>query len=223
MLAVAVRPALAAAPAQIPDTIEQRLKTCTVCHGAHGRAGNDGYYPSIGGKPGAYLYHQLVNFRDGRRHYPTMVYLTSNLTDAYLHEIADYFAAQNLAIERTEAPTVGPEVLARGEQLVRNGDPGRKVPACVACHDSSLGGVLPATPGLVGLPHDYLFAQLANWRSGARKALPPDCMAEITKRLAPDDLRAVAVWLSLQHASPDARPAAKLEQVPPMECGSTTP
>ena len=50
---------------------------------------------------------------------------------------------------------------ARGEALVRRGDATRDIPACESCHGSALTGVVPAIPGLLGLPHDYLAAQLA--------------------------------------------------------------
>src|SRR5688572_16691104 len=68
------------------DTIDQRMKACVACHGAEGRATRDGYYPRIAGKPEGYLYNQLINFRDGRRHYPAMVYMVGHLPDAYLRE-----------------------------------------------------------------------------------------------------------------------------------------
>ncbi len=78
-----------------PDTIAERVAPCLTCHGAEGRAGSGGYFPRIAGKPQGYLYNQLVNFRDGQRRNTTMNYLVANLPDAYLFEIAGYFAAQN--------------------------------------------------------------------------------------------------------------------------------
>ena len=45
------------------DSIAQRVLACTGCHGAQGRAGPDGFYPRIAGKPAGYLYNQLLNFR----------------------------------------------------------------------------------------------------------------------------------------------------------------
>ncbi|BBB67453.1 hypothetical protein UNDYM_3200 [Undibacterium sp. YM2] len=91
--------AQAAQPAQsslkVPDTLEQRLKACTACHGAEGRAGTDGFYPRIAGKPAGYLYNQLLNFREGKRAYPAMRYMVAHMSDAYLKEIAEYFASQH--------------------------------------------------------------------------------------------------------------------------------
>src|SRR5688572_10986772 len=83
----------ASAPRQAPDTMAQRVLACTGCHGKEGRATNAGYFPRIAGKPAGYLYNQLLNFRDGRRNYPLMVYLVEHLTDEYLREIAEHFAA----------------------------------------------------------------------------------------------------------------------------------
>ena len=47
-----------------PDEMAPRMAACMTCHGAEGRATNQGYFPRIAGKPAGYLYNQLVNFRD---------------------------------------------------------------------------------------------------------------------------------------------------------------
>src|SRR6188472_4206260 len=88
--------ALAQAAPTFEDSMAQRTLACTACHGKEGRAGPDGYYPRIAGKPAGYLYNQLLNFRDGRRHYGLMTRLLDPLSDAYLLEIANHFAALDL-------------------------------------------------------------------------------------------------------------------------------
>ena len=92
-LLTAAASAQPAARAPFEDTLAQRMQACTACHGAQGRAAPDGYYPRIAGKPAGYLYNQLLNFRDGRRHYRLMAQMVDPLTDAYLWEIAQHFAA----------------------------------------------------------------------------------------------------------------------------------
>ena len=220
-----------AAPVLVPDTLAQRLQPCMACHGPEGRASREGYLPRIAGKPAAYLYQQLLNFRDGRRSNAAMAGLLAHQRNAYLREMAGYFAALDLpypGAAQTTALPASPAELARGAQLAREGDRARRLPACSACHGNALGGTLPAVPGLLGLPRDYLIAQLGAWQTGQRHATAPDCMAEMSRRLAPGDASAVATWLAaqpvpvgLKAAAPSAASGAGSSAGPaPLACGS---
>ena len=208
-----------AAPA-FENTLAQRTVACTVCHGKEGRAAPDGYYPRIAGKPAGYLYNQLLNFRDGRRQYRLMTHLLDPLSDAYLLEIAQHFASLDLPYAPPQAAGLPAENLQRGQALARDGDRTRQLPACAQCHGSAFTGVLPNTPGLLGLSRAYLAAQLGAWRSGQRRAHAPDCMADVAKRLTPEDLTAVIGWLSSQPLPADPKPIAALPQAAPIACGS---
>ncbi len=197
----------AAHPASFEDTIAQRVLACTGCHGPAGRAGPDGYYPRIAGKPAGYLFRQLVAFRDGSRRYAPMTSLLRHLDDDYLREIAAHFAQQHPPHEPPGNAQVDAATLARGRRLVHAGDPARAVPACASCHGETLSGVDPFVPGLLGLPRDYLNAQLGAFRLGERRGHEPDCMGVIARRLAGDDVAALTGWLAAQAVAPDARPA----------------
>ncbi|HEU0199209.1 MAG TPA: cytochrome c4 [Burkholderiaceae bacterium] len=204
----------------VRDTMAQRMQACTVCHGKEGRATREGYFPRIAGKPAGYLYNQLVNFRTGRRTNATMAYFTEHMSEAYLREIATYFATLDLPYPPAEIRAVPAEEMRRGFDLVKQGDASRGIPACGQCHGERMTGVEPAMPGLLGLSHHYLVGQLGAWRNGLRRAAPPDCMAEIAKRLSSADVVAVAAWLSSQQITNAAKPAAQVESKPPIECGS---
>ncbi|WP_236698397.1 c-type cytochrome [Xylophilus sp. Leaf220] len=196
-----------------------RVAACTLCHGAQGRATNQGYFPRIAGKPEGYLFNQLVNFRDGRRSYAPMAYLLRNLDDAYLREMAAYFSRQQLPYPAPQTVDAPAAMLARGDQLVRRGDAALGSPACVQCHGDRMTGVAPSVPGLLGLPRDYLNGQLGAWQNGLRKARAPDCMAHTAAQLAPVDVAAVSAWLSSQPLPADSTPAAALPGPLPMPCG----
>ncbi len=206
-------------PAVLPDTMAQRVLACASCHAR--KDVNDAFFPRISGKPAGYLYNQLQNFRAGRRQYPLMTYMVDHLPDAYLHEIADYFSDQHLANPPVQPSDAPPAVLARGRQLVTQGDAALKVPACVACHGERLTGVAPAIPGLAGLPRDYVNAQFGAWRNKERQANAPDCMAEVASRLSLSDVAAISSWLGTQPVPADPRPAAAVARPLPLHCGSS--
>jgi cytochrome c553 len=212
-------------PSRFADGMAERTRACTACHGNQGRAGPDGYYPRLAGKPAGYLHNQLRNFAQGRRHYELMARLVDPLTDAYLGEMARYFSSLHLPYPTPTANNaITPERLAKGQQLVTQGDATRGLPACTQCHGARLTGVQPSVPGLIGLPLDYLNAQLGAWQTGQRRAHAPDCMAEIVKRMPAEDLIAVSSWLARQPLPADTRPAERTPAGPALpdslRCGS---
>lgn len=164
--------AVSAKPAADDSDIARRAAPCMACHGKEGRAASDGYYPRIAGKPAGYLYNQLINFRDGRRRqYPLMTYTVQHLSDAYLLEIARFFAAQQLPYPPPAVIDVPAKTLERGRALATQGDAAKDIPACSACHGDALTGVAPSIPGLLGLPRDYVNSQFGAWGE-AHAALP---------------------------------------------------
>lgn len=226
-MVVAPRAGTALERAVIPDTLAERMRACVACHGDATQRTTDGYSPRIAGKPAGYLFNQLTAFRDGRRTYAPMVYLVQHMSDTYLREIAAYFAelqVPNAPPGRVEAT---PALLARGRAIVETGDAARDVPACRDCHGASLSGVNPAIPALLGLPRDYINAQLGAWRSGKMRSREPDCMGEVARRLAPDEVPAVSAWLASRAVPERFAPADRLAHPLPLACGdgggATTP
>jgi len=207
--------------APFEDTMAQRVLACTGCHGPEGRAAPDGYYPRIAGKPAGYLYNQLLNFRDERRHYALMNGLLAPLSDAYLREIAVHFARLDIPYPPPAAATatLGDADRAGAARLVTEGDAQRGVPPCIACHGKSMTGTAPFVPGLLGLPRDYLNAQLGAWREDKRRAQSPDCMSRVAKAIAPEEIGAISAWLAAQPVPADAKPAGAFATPLPFECG----
>lgn len=204
---------------RIPDTMEARVQACVGCHGVQGRGVEDVYFPRLAGKPAGYLYNQLVAFRDGRRKYVPMNYLLAYLPDAYLKKMAEHFAS--LAPAPLVQPAVArpPQLLGEGQRIVTQGLPGKKIPACTACHGTELGGREPGVPGLLGLRADYVSAQLGAWRFGIRTALAPDCMQSIASSLSEPEVAAVSAYLAslpVGTARPLREPGLRL----PVACGS---
>lgn len=217
--------AQASVDAQVPAApapasgMADRVLACTACHGREGRATQQGYFPRIAGKPAGYLYHQLLNFRDGRRSYPQMSYLLEHMTDDYLREIARHFSALDLPYAAPPPPQAPPAALERGRRLVREGDAARGIPACVQCHGGAMTGVQPAIPALIGLPRDYLNSQIGAWQTGQRRSQAPDCMARVARQLTAEDVSAISAWLAAQPVAGSGKPADAPAGPLPMPCG----
>jgi cytochrome c553 len=177
----------------------ERIKPCVACHGDMGRAGPDGYYPRLAGKPAGYLFNQMQNFSHGRRRYLMMRRMMEPLSADYQREMAQYFSQLQVPYAApSAAKALSVEQALRGRQLATQGDASLGLPACYSCHGQGLTGQGMNVPGLVGLPAAYLSAQLSAWRTGDRQTQAPDCMAEIAKRLQPEDVHAVVGWMSQQ-------------------------
>lgn len=213
------------APADADSSMAERVRACDACHGeAELTTGGEQYYPPIAGKPVEYLYQQLLNFRDSRRSNPTMKHMLAFLDDAYLHEIAQWYASLPSAYDESlqaesvaERPESEPEAAARARMLVLQGE--GTVPACAACHGGDLRGDSEAIPGLRGLPEFYLSAQLGAWKAGTRRAREPDCMAEVARALSGADVEQLARWIA-------SVPSSELSDLPvnphdlPLDCGA---
>ncbi len=208
------------------DDLHDRVAACAACHGEAGRSAAEDYYPSIAGKPAAYLYAQLTHFRDGRRPHAIMASMLAWLSDAYLREIAAYYAPQDAATtpRSGSAPAA---TLEQGRRLVVDGDPARELPPCGACHGESLLGFSvdgsdAAVPGLLGLPPEYLAAQIGAWQTGVRHAAAPDCMLQIARKLDATEVGAVTAWIASRPLPAEHRPE-RLPVAPttlPLACGS---
>ena len=110
------------------DSIEARVQGCVTCHGQNGQGTQSDAFPRIAAKPAGYLYNQLVAFRDGTRQYPPMNYLVAYLPDAYLREMAEYFAKQRPPFEAADAAPADAAMLARGKAIATGGDATKGIP-----------------------------------------------------------------------------------------------
>tara|TARA_R110000787_G_scaffold57667_13_gene131598 strand:- start:56 stop:751 length:696 start_codon:yes stop_codon:yes gene_type:complete len=208
-----------AAHCALPPDMDKRTAACTVCHGDQGRATADGYYPRIAGKPAGYLLEQLRSFRDRRRVHDQMASLLAFQTDEYLRDMAEYFAQLKIPYPSPSSSPRDTLSLRRGAILIQQGDGERDIPACIACHGEKLTGLQPAVPGLLGLPYDYLVAQMGAWREGLRRSREPDCMAHIARSLSRQDIDSLAAWLSAQ-VVPESAMAPEGQINSNLRCGS---
>lgn len=217
-------PSSKAAPAtavNVPDTMAERVKPCTVCHGQADRVGRDAYYPRIAGKPEGYLFNQLRDFRDGRRYYRPMTLLLANVSDEYLREMAAYFSGLRQPYPPPEQVISSPTEIRQAQKLIQQGDATRDIPACIECHGKELMGTAPFIPGLLGLPRIYIAAQFGAWKNGGvMRGQESNCMSDIARQLTIEETNVVAAWLAAQPVPENAGPADVLPPKMAQRCGS---
>lgn len=74
--------------------IRSLAATCANCHGTDGRAVQGSQVPSLAGMPHVYMVEQMKAFKNGTRTATVMHQLAKGYSDAQIHQIAAYFAAQ---------------------------------------------------------------------------------------------------------------------------------
>ncbi len=82
--------------------------------------------------------------------------------------------------------------IAKGAALAAGAN-GRFV-ACTVCHGPTLQG-LADVPGITGRPATYMFRQLNDMKTGARKGPGTELMKPIVEKLSQDDMIALAAYL----------------------------
>ncbi|MFZ5783468.1 MAG: c-type cytochrome [Pseudomonadota bacterium] len=169
------------------------LEVCARCHGAPGAAPPIDMVPSLSGQSHAYLARALREYAEGKRPSGYMQLVAADLDDDVIRELAAAYA-QAPAPPPSGTPTANAALLRRGEAIAREGLPGKGVPACLACHVDAGN---PAFPRILGLPAHYVEQQLQLFQTGKRHASAFGAiMGAVSSRLDPDDMEAVAAYLS---------------------------
>jgi cytochrome c553 len=168
------------------------IRNCGWCHGTSGQ----GYAnaPRLAGQRPAYLERQLISFHNHSRDNPASKQYMWGAVEGL-----DPLLARNLAIYfSTVAPKAahdGQLQLADiGRGIFEEGLPELNIASCAACHGPNAEGIRDI-PRLGGLSYNYLRRRLGQWGEGyhATAQFP---MPEISKKLAPQEIEALASYLS---------------------------
>jgi len=161
---------------------------CARCHGFDGEADGSGAFPKLTGQNASYLENELRNYISGDRKNALMLPIAKGLNDAEIKAVAQYYAAA-----RTTPFVPGDQpaaLIARGQQLAKDGDPSSNVLACETCHGPN-GQGNAAIPYLAGQYRQYTALQFQMYRQGLRKS---DLMADPARSLREQDVEAVAAY-----------------------------
>lgn len=161
---------------------------CARCHGFDGAADGSGAFPKLTGQSADYLESELRAYISGNRKNALMQPIAKGLNDAEIKAVAQYYAAARATSFASGAQS--PELIARGQQLAKEGDPSTNLLACETCHGAN-GQGNAAIPYLAGQYRQYTAFQFQMYRQGLRKS---DLMADLARNMREQDVAAVAAY-----------------------------
>jgi cytochrome c553 len=169
-----------------PDAaIKDKVLLCAACHGATGNS-TDPQYPILAGQTARYLYLQLKDFKEGRRHDPQMDPMVANLAPADMLTLADFFSKQKQAPNGFKAD--GGKVSA-----------GQKKTDEVLCPMCHLGGFVGQNeiPRVAGQHYAYVKKQLSDFKA-KRRTNDAGNMTSVAGTLSDDDIENLAQYIANQ-------------------------
>jgi cytochrome c553 len=168
----------------------QKAAVCGACHGITGSSVNP-EWPNLAGQGEAYVVAQLQSFQQGARSNPLMTPMAVPLKEEDMKDLGAHFAQQTPGGLEAD-----PSNWKAGEKIYRGGDPGRGIPACIACHGPQGRGNGPAKyPALRAQHSVYTYNQLKAFKDGTRKSAGNDIMQVVTERMTDEEMRALASYV----------------------------
>ncbi|MFW5452000.1 c-type cytochrome [Thioalkalivibrio sulfidiphilus] len=164
--------------------------SCAACHGADGNSVNP-EWPKLAGQGEAYLFKQLVDYKEGRRQNVLMAGQVANLSTQDMRDLAAFFASQTITPGTADASMV-----ELGEQIYRGGNAATGVAACIACHGpNGQGNPAAMFPKVAGQHAKYNADQLRYFRDESRANDNGRMMRNIARRMTDAEIEAVSQYM----------------------------
>ena len=147
------------ASAQAPEAAPPKAALCGACHGATGNPVMP-EVPTLAGQTARYLYLQLRDFQEGRRHSELMSPMAKDLSRDEMRQLGAWFAAQ--------VPV--PQPFAVDAEKAKLGKLKSDETLCTMCH---LGGFKGQNeiPRVSNQPYDYIVKQLRAFKAKTRTSV----------------------------------------------------
>ena len=180
------------------DKTRDKIIACAACHGERGISKKPGV-PSLAGLAPPYLVAAMKAYVAGQRKHVVMNALLTDVADAELNDIANYYGRQVPA--RADTPAVGDA--ATGKALAA---------ACAGCHGPAGVSPSPAFPSLAGQDARYLADALKEYKDGSRdNPIMKGFAAAFNEKIFND---IASYYASLAPAQPTGVPATSLNHDP---------
>ena len=161
----------------------KKAEPCAACHGPNGNS-TIPLFPILAGQTARYIYLQLKDFQEGRRHEPQMDPLVAKLSREDMFDLAAFFAAQT---PRPTAFKPDPVKAARGEKKAAE-------TLCTMCHLKGFMGQ-NEIPRVASQHYEYTVKQMRDFKTGKRTNDAGN-MASVSKTLSTQDIDDLGHYLA---------------------------
>jgi cytochrome c553 len=172
--------------AQNVEAGRAKAEPCFACHGANGNSTLSAY-PILAGQGMRYIYLELKDFKEGRRHDPNMDAMVANLTRDDMLDLGAFFAAQK---QGNNGFKPDPGKAARGKAKADE-------TLCTMCHLGELAGQ-NEIPRVGGQHYDYIVKQLKDFKA-MRRTNDAGNMTSVAKTLSDEDIDNLANYAAGLH------------------------
>ena len=172
--------------AQNVEAGRKKAEPCFACHGANGNSTLSAF-PILAGLNMRYVYLQLKDFKEGRRHDPNMDALVANLTREDMLDLGAFFAAQK---QGNNGFKPDPQKATRGRAKADE-------TLCSMCHLGELAGQ-NEIPRVAGQHYDYIVKQLKDFKA-MRRTNDAGNMTSVSKTLSDEDIESLGHYAAGLH------------------------
>src|SRR4051812_44772204 len=163
-------------------SLAEKVDVCTACHGPNGNSASP-QYPVLAGQNARYLYLQLKDFKEGRRHDVQMEPMAAALERDDMLALADYFSKQKQAPSGFKAD---PAKVALGKKKTDE-------VLCPMCHLGEFAGQ-NEIPRVAGQKYEYVKKQLADFKA-KRRTNDAGNMTSVAATLSDADIENLAQYI----------------------------
>ena len=180
---LAIAPAPTGARAQADAAVKDKAQVCVACHGPNGNS-TDPQYPILAGQTARYIYLQLKDFKEGRRHDAQMEPMAKNLSSEDMLALADFYS------KHKPAPT---GFKADGAKVAVGAKKADEV-LCTMCHSGGFMGQ-NEIPRVAGQHYAYIKKELTDFKARARTNDAGN-MTSVASTLSDTDIENLAQYIA---------------------------
>ena len=166
-----------------PGQVATKAQVCAACHGENGNS-TDPQYPVLARQNARYIYLQLKDFKEGRRHDPQMDPMAAPLSRDDMLALAEYFSKQKQAPIAFKAD---PAKVAAGRKKSDE-------VLCPMCHLGEFAGQ-NEIPRVAGQHYQYVKKQLSDFKA-RRRTNDAGNMTSVAGTLSDDDIDNLAQYIA---------------------------